>query len=51
VEVHLLNLFAGSSDEPPLSDQRFNLVLLSEVLEQVEDDLGVLRLAFVLMAT
>ena len=43
VEVRLLDLFAGPSDEHPFSDQRFNLVLLSEVLEHVEDDVGALR--------
>jgi SAM-dependent methyltransferase len=43
VEVHLLNLFASPSDEPRLLGEPFNLVLLSEVLEHVEDDLGALR--------
>lgn len=43
VEVHLLNLFAGTGQPHPLSGQRFSLVLLSEVLEHLEDDVGALR--------
>lgn len=43
VEVHLLDLFASPGDEPPLSCRPFNLVLLSEVLEHLDDDLGALR--------
>ncbi len=43
VEVHLLDLFAGTGLQSPFTDQRFNLVLLSEVLEHLEDDVGALR--------
>lgn len=42
VEVHLLDLFAGTDQEAPLSGRRFGLVLLSEVLEHLEDDVGAL---------
>jgi SAM-dependent methyltransferase len=43
VEVHLSNLFANTGEQPPFSGQHFNLVLLSEVLEHLEDDIGALR--------
>lgn len=43
VEVHLLDLFAGTDQQHPFSGQRFSLVLLSEVLEHLEDDVGALR--------
>jgi 2-polyprenyl-3-methyl-5-hydroxy-6-metoxy-1,4-benzoquinol methylase len=43
VEVHLSNLFANTGEQPPFSGQHFNLVLLSEVLEHLEDDIGASR--------
>ncbi len=49
VEVRLLDLFASPSDEPLFSGRRFNLVLLSEVLEHVDDDIRALRLIRLLL--
>jgi SAM-dependent methyltransferase len=43
VEVRLLDLFAPTAEQPELSDQRFDLVLLSEVLEHLEDDVAALQ--------
>jgi SAM-dependent methyltransferase len=43
VEVHLLDLFVGTDQQHPFSGQWFSLVLLSEVLEHLEDDVGALR--------
>lgn len=44
VEIRLLDLFAPASEQSEFSIQRFDLVLLSEVLEHLEDDLGALQL-------
>lgn len=44
VEIHLLDLFAPAADRPEFSVQRFDLILLSEVLEHLEDDLNALQL-------
>lgn len=42
VTVSLMDLFANDRQFPQ-AEQRFNLILLSEVLEHLEDDVGALR--------